>query len=116
MKRSLRSPSPRSAPARSPRAQRRKLALVSVGVALVVTGVLLGLIPVIPGTPLVLLGVGMVATHSARGRWLRWRAVSWLRRRGLPTGPLERRSRRSRRHTTATPRLERPTTTTRSAA
>lgn len=76
---------------------RRKALLVTLGIALLVVGVLLGLIPVVPGTPLVLLGVGMVASHSSRGRWLRWRVGAWLRRRGLPTRFLEGRRRSKRR-------------------
>lgn len=68
--------------ARRPKSRRKGLLLLAGG-ALVVAGVVLGIIPIIPGTPLVLLGVGLVATHSVRGRWLRWRVTAWLRRRGM---------------------------------
>lgn len=70
-------------PTRARRKSRRKLGLVLAGVALVVVGVVGGILPIVPGTPLVLLGVGMMATHSPRGRWLRWRVGGYLRARGL---------------------------------
>ncbi len=68
---------------KSSQRSRRKAALLFAGAALVALGVVLGIIPIVPGTPIVLVGVGMVATHSPRGRWLRWRVGAWLRRRGV---------------------------------
>lgn len=70
-------------PSRARRGNRRKVALVVLGVGLIVVGVVGGILPIVPGTPLVLLGIGMMATHSPRGRWLRWRVGGFLRARGL---------------------------------
>ncbi|MFZ9889689.1 MAG: hypothetical protein ACO3JL_19510, partial [Myxococcota bacterium] len=57
-----------------------KLRALVLGGALLATGALLGLVPFLPGTPLVLLGLGLLSTHTVRGRWLRWRLRAWRRR------------------------------------
>lgn len=75
-------PQPVSATNRRRRSRQRKLALVALGIALVVAGMTLGILPVIPGTPMVLGGLALVTTNSPRGRLLRSKALRSLRRRG----------------------------------
>lgn len=65
------------------RSGRSKLGWVLLGVSLIIVGFVGGILPIVPGTPIVLLGVGMMATHSPRGRLLRWRVGGFLRARGL---------------------------------
>jgi hypothetical protein len=74
---------------------KKKLLLVAAGLLLVVGGFLLGLLPVVPGTPIVLSGLVMVTNHSPRGRLLRSRFFRWARRRGLPVERLARLGRRA---------------------
>lgn len=65
------------------RSRHQKVALVVAGFALVVAGVLGGILPVVPGTPLVLGGLALVTTHSPRGRLFRTRGLRWLKDRGI---------------------------------
>lgn len=77
-------PLPLPAPeAGSIRRRPRKQAWVVAGVVLVILGVTLGIIPVVPGTPLTLLGLALASAHSPRVRLARQKTQVWLFAKGI---------------------------------
>jgi uncharacterized membrane protein YbaN (DUF454 family) len=65
------------------RSRPRKRLWVALGISLIVAGVLLGILPVVPGTPLTLLGLALASAHSPRMRLVRQRAQVWLLAKGI---------------------------------